>query len=156
MLTKVCPKCRKRKRVNKFGKSNRTKDGYFTRCKECYNREKAEWRLVNWERNHRNKTRYRKDNPDRVRDSNLRQKYGISLDEYNKMFHEQGGVCNICERPERIVNGKSKKVAPLAVDHCHDTGKVRGLLCFSCNIALGKFQDSPEILARALAHVTNK
>lgn len=153
---KVCSTCKKRKRDNKFGKRARSKDGLQAQCLMCYNQKKYEWRLKNWERDYNNKSRYRQSHPDRVRDANLRQKYGISLKQYNLMFEEQGGVCNICKRPERIVNGKSKKIAPLAVDHCHDSGKVRGLLCFSCNIALGKFQDSPEILARAISHVTGK
>jgi len=151
---KTCSSCKKRKMRNKFGKSTRSKDGLRGQCLVCYNKKKHEWRLANWQRDNDIKSRYRQSNPDRVRDANLRQKYGISLIEYEFMFEQQNGLCAICEQPERIINGKSKKVAPLAVDHCHQTGTVRGLLCFSCNIALGKFQDSPKILAKALDYVT--
>lgn len=75
----------------------------------------------------------------------LRVKYGITLEEYKEIFDKQKGVCALCLREEK---GKM-----LAVDHCHITGKVRGLLCGNCNRALGLFQDNPDILERAKEYV---
>lgn len=63
------------------------------------------------------------------------------------MLHNQGNKCKICETHESEFDKR------LAVDHCHKTGKVRGLLCSSCNTSLGKFKDDPEILRRAINYL---
>lgn len=73
----------------------------------------------------------------------LLKKYGITLDDYEKMYLEQDGRCKLCLREEKL----------LFVDHCHATGKVRGLLCNSCNKALGLFHDNKDALRRAVDYV---
>ncbi len=78
----------------------------------------------------------------RERDRQLRQKYGISEQDFVALAAQQRGVCAICASSDR-----------LAVDHDHVTGKVRGLLCRKCNWAIGNFDDSPEILAEALRYL---
>ena len=73
-------------------------------------------------------------------------KFGINFDQYDTMLAEQHGVCAICQKKDicdRL----------LAVDHCHITKKVRGLLCTNCNMALGKFQDSIEYLKKAVEYM---
>lgn len=70
-------------------------------------------------------------------------KFGIVPDEYDKLLAEQGGVCALCSGTEPI-QGRM-----LAVDHCHATGRNRGLLCSNCNMGLGKFKDDPALLDRA-------
>lgn len=70
--------------------------------------------------------------------------YGISRDEFDAMLTAQGGGCAICGSSMRDVSRNR-----LCVDHCHDTGRVRGLLCGHCNRGLGFFQDSPELLEKA-------
>lgn len=70
-------------------------------------------------------------------------KYNITLDDYNKILFEQGYKCRICN-----IEAKELKKG-LVVDHCHSTGKVRGLLCSKCNMGLGLFEDNPEFLASA-------
>lgn len=88
--------------------------------------------------------------PDRHRTydrrSDLRKKYGIELEEYEAMLAAQGGVCAIC--------AATPNDRRLAVDHCHVTGKVRGLLCSSCNIGIGYFRDSAEALAAAIKYLS--
>jgi len=74
--------------------------------------------------------------------------YGISQEDYERMLAEQGGVCAICGG-----DGKEGRFGMLHVDHCHKTGKVRGILCDSCNLALGKFRDDPKVLRRAAEYV---
>jgi hypothetical protein len=70
-----------------------------------------------------------------ARDRRLRQKYGLTLAQYDEMLRRQKGVCKICERPP--------KTLPLHVDHDHPTGRVRGLLCFRCNkLRVGPAKDS--------------
>ena len=78
--------------------------------------------------------------------------YGLTPEDYQLMFNNQNGVCAICKKPESVLN-KTGTVRNLAVDHCHITGKVRGLLCTNCNIALGKFQDDKNLLRDALSYL---
>lgn len=76
----------------------------------------------------------------------LKTKYGLTLDRYKEMLATQDGVCAICKRP--ATEGKR-----LSVDHCHTTLKNRGLLCSECNFGLGKFQDNPAVLYRAIEYL---
>jgi hypothetical protein len=78
----------------------------------------------------------------------LKCKYGITLMQYQQMYAMQLGVCAICFRPE-------SEDKMLAVDHDHESGVVRGLLCQQCNMGLGKFKDDPEVLANAIKYVLN-
>ena len=82
-----------------------------------------------------------------ARKCNLMRMYGITIEQYDEMYDAQHGACGICERhstefPQR-----------LAVDHCHTTGRIRGLLCSYCNRALGAFRDDPAALQRAARYV---
>ena len=83
----------------------------------------------------------------------LMYRYGITRDNYITMFKEQQGVCAICGDPETQVDKRSGSVRSLAVDHCHITNKVRGLLCTHCNHALGKLKDSTILLQRAIDYL---
>lgn len=78
----------------------------------------------------------------------LRQRYGITLEEYDRMFALQSGVCAICKQPE---NDAYKR--RLSVDHDHETGKVRGLLCHQCNTGIGKFGDDIKRLLSAAKYL---
>jgi hypothetical protein len=79
--------------------------------------------------------------------------WGIDADRYQEMLKEQGGLCAICESPERERDKASGKIKDLAIDHCHATGEVRALLCSNCNRALGLFNDDPAMLAKARSYV---
>ena len=79
------------------------------------------------------------------KDMHLQSKFNITLAEYNELFEQQNGVCAIC--------GNLPDKRMLAVDHCHKTGKIRGLLCFQCNTGLGQFKDSPLNLASAIKYL---
>lgn len=67
----------------------------------------------------------------------------MSLEEYNVMLQKQDGVCAICKKPELGKRGNTSQQLSLAVDHCHETGKIRELLCMDCNQTLGRFNDDP-------------
>jgi hypothetical protein len=82
----------------------------------------------------------------RMRKNWLRLKYNLTPEEYDTIFQEQEGKCAICQQP----------ADKLCVDHCHDTNRVRGLLCLSCNFALGQFKDHPERLERAAEYVRTR
>lgn len=88
---------------------------------------------------------------DKARASALRRNYGITVDEYDEMLYKQNGVCKICGGIETSSNKWGIK--RLAVDHNHDTGKVRGLLCNNCNRGLGLLKDSTELLSNAIKYL---
>ncbi|WP_374580593.1 endonuclease VII domain-containing protein [Sphingomonas sp. J344] len=92
--------------------------------------------------------RYRARHPTRAKESDLRNRYGLSLTDFHDLLEAQGGVCAICSEPEQVKDGRS-----LAVDHDHSTGEVRGLLCQKCNTGLGKFRDSPDLLREAIKYL---
>lgn len=85
------------------------------------------------------------------KNADLQRKFGISLEEYVQMAVERGNKCDICGQPETQM--RDGKVKALAVDHDHNTGAVRGLLCCDCNQALGKFKDSTAILTSAIQYL---
>lgn len=102
-----------------------------------------EWRARNRDKvNEQQRARYAS-NPIRfrhqTRDGQLASKYGITREQYDNLFEQQGGLCAICKQPETVKTGAGV-IRRLAVDHDHDTGRVRGLLCYRCNTTLGQFE----------------
>lgn len=95
--------------------------------------------------------KWRLADPDRFRSYSLKRRFGITLDDYNKMLEAQGGVCAICRLPEVVM--ERGRVRNLHVDHDHDTNAIRGLLCDACNRGLGHFRDSISNLRAAIAYL---
>ena len=93
---------------------------------------------------------YRKRRPRNVRDTELKKMFGITLKDWERLYEAQGGVCAICKRAQADVGTRYNN---LAVDHCHTTGKVRGLLCVNCNRALGMFSDNVDMLKAAVDYL---
>jgi hypothetical protein len=130
-------------------------------CKSCYDAwlkqnnpgyaQRQRENCLNWSRNHAELNRARskswrvKQDPSYGRIRSLR-RFGMTLDDYAQRLTDQGGVCAICKQPPKP--GKN-----LAVDHCHKTGEIRGLLCFRCNFGLSYFSESATRLAVAGAYV---
>jgi hypothetical protein len=88
----------------------------------------------------------------RKRDSDMKRLFGISEEQYQAMLKAQKGVCAICAQPEQvsILTGKPRR---LAVDHDHETKRVRSLLCANCNSALGLFKENPSYLSQAIVYL---
>jgi len=88
-----------------------------------------------------------------MRDRALRYAYGVDAAWYDQQLAKQSGVCAICRKPEnKKINGK---VLRLAVDHCHDTGTVRGLLCQACNRGIGCFNHDVGLLNAAISFLNS-
>lgn len=126
------------------------------KCRTCYNEmhrlKRQEERRNNPEKiRERDRNRYRR-NREAFMEKNRRgeysRKYGISIPQYNEMFAKQNFACALCKKPP--------KTNRLAVDHCHDTGRVRGLLCPSCNRAVGVLGDNEASLLLVLDYVRGK
>jgi hypothetical protein len=123
----VCSTCRLTLPVSEYGLTHREGGrGYRSSCKKCLNEKRADRQL---------------------RDAC--EQNGITLDDYQEILKRQGGVCAIC---------RTSDCGPVArrfsIDHCHKTGKVRGLLCHRCNLGIGHFDDSIELLRVAIAYLT--
>ena len=85
-------------------------------------------------------------NPGWERARDLKRKYGITTERYEEMLSQQNGLCAICNKPESKIDTQNGNFIALAVDHCHTTKKVRGLLCNRCNTTIGRIEESIELL----------
>jgi len=148
---KKCHKCKNVKPLDMFYKSKNRGDGHNSACKECAQYISREWKLKNRERSIENCRKWRLEHPDREaassRKTKLKHKYGLSIDDYNKMLKEQGCCCKICGITVDVF-GKN-----LVVDHDHKTGKIRGLLCNSCNSVLGYAKEDEKIMLNAIEYL---
>ena len=112
---------------------------------------------INAELNRKRVSTWAKNNPEKYkklqRNSHLKRKYNISIEEYDAMFATQNGLCAICQNPEKGNVGNSDSIISLAVDHCHETGKIRELLCMDCNQILGRFNDDPARFEKAAEYL---
>lgn len=94
-------------------------------------------------------------NAEARRAAHLRHRYGIDAADYARMFAEQGGLCAICKQPPTKKNTRAHWDGKLCVDHCHDTGRVRALLCNDCNLVVG-YGKTEEILLSAAAYIRDR
>lgn len=95
--------------------------------------------------------RFTKRHPERRTAHHRRKRFGVTAGMYAEMLSAQGAKCAICRQPETAL--QFGKIRSMSIDHCHDTGRVRGLLCHRCNVALGLFADSPERLRGAAEYL---
>lgn len=142
---KTCTVCKQAKELAQFYAYRASPDGKAYRCKACDNNARQASR-------------------DRVgkavtslsqRRRNLQFKYGMTIEDYDRMLEEQGG-CAICGTDNPLGEGNPRPAISFAVDHCHTTGRVRGLLCNPCNRGIGFLRDSPAILRKAASYLENK
>jgi hypothetical protein len=121
-----------------------------------YRNNKHKWddyRKKNYERIQEQKRIKHAANPDAAWEISLRRKYKMTSAEYSGMLAKQDGKCAICGNPERAVDPRTRKLRRLAIDHHHGSGKIRALLCMSCNRGLGLFQDDPVRLQMAAEYL---
>lgn len=139
---KKCNKCSLQKPLTEFFKDKNNKtDGRYSICKTCKTEGALKWRAENRAKYNETQRIYHAENYQRLRI----QRYDLTPEQHAKMLSDQKGVCAICgELP------KGKR--PLAIDHNHDTGKVRGLLCYGCNRAL-HILDNQELLNKAMEYL---
>jgi hypothetical protein len=138
MQTKTCSQCHETKPIEDFPRQKQNRDGRFSWCKKCKNarqkahyeaniiemREKALWRQKEW-------------------------RYGINREQFEALVAAQEGRCAICNEE----NGDRAGTQSLVVDHDHENGMIRGLLCHRCNMALGLLEDDPGRILRAAAYL---
>ncbi len=141
---KRCVSCAETKAVSAFYRAAGTSDGWARSCRPCQSEKAMAWTDAN---------------ADRVLSAHLVRKFGITIDEFRAMEQSQGGLCAICRQPPTAGMGsehrrQGRAVRPrLVVDHNHDTGQVRGLLCTPCNRGIGFLADSAKRVAAALVYL---
>lgn len=118
-------------------KISKEKDKEYAERYRAKNREAIRERMNAWNRSNKDKRKHYA----------LKEKYKISLEDYNLMLVSQENCCKICKR------NKDAFSKALNVDHCHSTGKIRGLLCKDCNLLLGKARDTVNVLESAIAYL---
>ena len=96
---------------------------------------------------------WRKRNPEKAKDADLKKSYGISFDDYTTLLAEQQGACAVCRTAPGVVGTGNSSKGTLAVDHCHATGTYRGLLCTNCNLGIGSFFENPDLLIAAAEYI---
>lgn len=133
MAYKICSHCEKEKSLKDFKKNKDGKLGRYSLCKDC--------------QSNRDKTRYTNGDSYAVR---LKKLYGLSSDEYEQLYLEAEGKCQSCGVKEVELSRR------LAVDHCHNSGIVRGLLCGKCNTALGQLDDNLEKIASLYSYLKER
>lgn len=141
MATKVCPGCENEKDLDEFYTD--AVKGTRSRCIACEKAYGKDWYRKNKRKNRNRSYKWIAKNPDEVRSKRLQNAYGITAQAYDQMLADQDGVCALCHKPEKA-KSRSGAIRALAVDHCHDTGRVRGLLCRKCNQILGEIGDKLE------------
>lgn len=124
-------------------------------CKACSHERYRRWRRKNPNTLRENylKIRCCKQYIRKMRDVWLKRKFGITIIEYESMLEKQNGKCAICKNYEVAKKINNDKVREMSVDHCHKTGKVRGLLCTGCNTAIGHFKESIESMQSAIEYL---
>lgn len=145
---KRCQGCKETKPLDEFYGDKNQYDGKARQCKQCAYTRHRQWSDRNpsyTAKKHREK--YRED-PKRYADYWRKKKYGLPRGEYARMLEAQGGVCAICRRPA------AGEPRAFAVDHCHDTNQIRGLLCNGCNTGIGGLQHDVEILKSAIRYLS--
>lgn len=142
---KKCPVCKKRRSQSCFFKSRSRPDGLSGMCKSCDGRAVANWRG----RNPRYAKNWWKKRASDMAARSRKVKYGMTKAAYETVLLKQQGLCGICGIR---LSRKTKSLIP-HVDHCHETGRVRGLLCGECNFGLGKFRDSLDLIRRAAEYL---
>jgi hypothetical protein len=130
-MLKTCKVCGVEKNISDFYTGRKD-------CKECKNAAAKQWR---------------KDNPEnvekhlvRVRERAKERRYGITQEQFDQMLLDQNNKCKICDI-------KFKSIKFTHIDHCHETNRVRGLLCNECNLAIGQFNDNTDIMDNAIKYL---
>lgn len=151
-MNQQCNTCNLILPLEDFQKDITRKFGRTHKCKKCLS-------IYNSGRKKENKEKRRKNylkSKEYYHKKRLHREYGLSKEQYKLLFDSQKGLCKICSNPEKLKNRVQGTPLRLAIDHCHNTGLIRGLLCAQCNVGLGNFKDNIELLEKAITYLKGK
>jgi len=138
--SKECSKCGENKPLNEFHKRSLSKDGHTAKCGVCLNTKAMKVSSTQ---------------PEDRRGYNLKQRFNLTIEEYNVIFLKQKGRCAICTKAETMKDTKGS-TKWLSVDHHHGTGSIRGLLCSNCNTGIGLLGDSIKNMKSAIKYLNKR
>jgi hypothetical protein len=146
-IRKTCTKCKAEfpATAEFFGKERTRPLGVGSQCKSCQSKRAALYNKTHRVASNERTRIWRRKNE---RKYTLRYGYNMTVEQYDALFNAQGGVCAICSEPPKD-HGKRR----LAVDHCHRSGKNRGLLCALCNHAVERFEKDPDFGTKVLNYL---
>jgi hypothetical protein len=164
---RICNSCKTWKPFDCYAKNKNCIMGISAACRDCINektriryaekdilsRRKDKKSVYDQERreNLRAEGKLKKPDPDMQREQRMKREYGITIQDYEAMVKAQNNECAIC-----FASGDQERNRRLVIDHCHASGKVRGLLCNKCNLLLGHAQDTIGRLERAILYLSDK
>jgi hypothetical protein len=131
-MIKACSCCYQFFGKEFFHPERRNVDGLNSACRQCRNKKALQWQ---------------QNNPKSKRSTHLKSKFGITAEQFDEMLQLQNHCCAICMSPTPKGRGT------FHVDHCHETGKIRGILCHDCNTGIGKLGDSLESVKKAVSYL---
>jgi hypothetical protein len=140
--TRVCKKC---------GSDDFKPHGKGSRCRPCHNRYNRKYACKNPETIKAKNEKYRLSG--RRRELSIKALYNLESKDYQILLAKQDNKCAICNLEETTIDKRTNKPRSLAVDHCHTTDKVRGLLCQKCNQGIGMFKDNIRLLQEAIIYL---
>lgn len=156
-MTKLCKKCNIIKDLTDFYTSKRSKDGHQHYCIECNSKEHAKYRAKYPNKMSENSRSYRVRFPEKHkrsdRNTHLKRLYGLTIEDYDRILENQGGVCAICKATEHVIDKRTGEARRLSVDHSEITREVRGLLCKACNTSIGAMKEDIEIFNSAIEYL---
>jgi hypothetical protein len=148
-ISKRCPRCREVKQVSDFRHEPSRPRGLAIYCRACDPIIRREKYLTRRQAHNDYARRYQQERPEKrsayTRRYALKKFYGITPEQWDQMYERQRGCCLLC--------GEAPARKRLHVDHCHETGLVRGLLCTSCNSGIALLRHDPELLTAAIAYL---
>lgn len=141
-MPRKCTRCQESRPLTEFHKNSQSRDGISNICKTC---RSLRYKEVDYPKRRSlvNTSDYRS-----VKSAKYRRLYGISIEDAEHLLHEQGNCCAICR-----LNVEAS-THPFCVDHDHESGAIRGVLCRDCNLALGMFKDDPIKISNALNYLS--
>jgi hypothetical protein len=144
---KVCNTCHTEKPLDRFEQFKRGGKKYHKNCcRECSSKKRDAREI----KKYGSEEAMREHRRLKSRKTNLKKHYGLEWDEYLQMIEDQGHQCSICGCDLKIIKGHRLTAC---VDHCHKSGKIRGILCNSCNAGIGQLQDDPALVQSALNYL---
>ncbi len=149
---RTCRDCQQVKEVSSFSKAKGNKDGISNSCKSCRSAHNKAMRIKDPEKFKKRSADYYKKNRNKViartRNYAILNKYGITSEQYDQMLQDQGGVCAVCQKDQSY-----RERTNLYVDHYHQSGEIRGLLCQKCNTGIGMLGDDLDSLLKAVSYL---
>jgi hypothetical protein len=146
-VVKKCSRCQVTKQLSLFHKDKRNKDGHDTVCNECHSMKTKQYQKKNPEKLVTKSKKWDTKNVEKRKNARYKRVYGISVTEYGNRLNKQDHCCALCR------THKDKFRYALSVDHCHKTGKIRGLLCGTCNMTIGYLGDDVESFERIIRYL---